>query len=192
MRRPELSFPVLLKWWVDQNAKGRHVWPGNYLDKVTGTPTGWDAQELLDQISATRAQAGATGNVFFSMRSFMFGRDNLPEKLVAGPYGEKALVPASPWLDSVPPLAPIVRVGRDASTGANTVSLQPQGAEPVWLWVLRTRVGTDWTTDVIPGLQRFVTIPRPVIGAPDELAVSAVDRSGNESTLVLTGLSTTP
>ena len=190
--RPELSFPVLLKWWVDQNAKGRHIWPGNYLDKVTGTPTGWDAQELLDQISATRAQAGATGNVFFSMRSFMFGRDNLPEKLVAGPYGEKALVPASPWLDSVPPLAPIVRIGRDASTGANTVSLQPQGAEPVWLWVLRTRVGTDWTTDVIPGLQRFVTIPRPVIGAPDELAVSAVDRSGNESTLVLTGLSTTP
>jgi hypothetical protein len=126
------------------------------------------------------------------MRSFMFGRDNLPEKLVAGPYGEKALVPASPWLDSIPPLAPMVRAGRDAASGANTVSIQPQGAEPVWLWVVRTRVGTDWTTDVIPGFQRFLMIPRPVIGAADEVAISAVDRSGNESTAVLTSLSTLP
>jgi uncharacterized lipoprotein YddW (UPF0748 family) len=190
--RPELSFPVLLKWWVSQNAKGRHIWPGNYLDKVTGTPTGWPAQELLDQIAATRAQPGATGNVYFSVRSFMFGRDNLPEKLVAGPYGEKALVPASTWLDSTPPLAPIVRVGRDASSNNYTVSLQPQGAEPVWLWVVQTRTGTDWTTDVISGLQRFLMIQRPVIGAADEVAVSAVDRNGNESTPVLASLSATP
>jgi hypothetical protein len=187
-----LSFPVLLKWWVEQNAKGRHIWPGNYLDKVNGSPTGWPAQELLDQISATRAQAGATGNVYFSMRSFMFGRDNLPEKLVTGPYGEKAIVPASTWIDSTPPLAPLVRVGRDAASGANTVSIEPQGTEPTWLWVVRTRIGSDWTTDVIPGLQRFLMIPRPVLGAADEVAVSAVDRNGNESAQVLTSLSTAP
>ena len=159
---------------------------------MTGTPTGWDAQELLDQIAVTRAQAGATGNVFFSMRSFMFGRDNLPEKLVAGPYAEKALVPASTWLDSIPPLAPIIRVGRDASTGSNTVSLEPQGAEPVWLWVVQTRVGADWSTDVIPGLQRFLMIQRPVIGAADEVAISAVDRNGNQSAPVLMSLPTGP
>ena len=43
---------------------------------------------MLNQIALTRAQRGATGNVYFSMRSFMFGRDSLPEKLVAGPYAE--------------------------------------------------------------------------------------------------------
>src|SRR5437588_742687 len=32
--RPELSYPVLLRWWVGQNVKGRQIWPGNYLDKV--------------------------------------------------------------------------------------------------------------------------------------------------------------
>ena len=190
--RPELSFPVLLKWWVSQNAKARHIWPGNYLDKVSGTSTGWPAQELLDQIAATRAQPGATGNVYFSMRSFMFGRDNLPEKLMAGPYGEKALIPASTWIDSTPPLSPIVRVGRDASSNNYTVSLEPQGAEPVWLWVVQTRTGADWSTDVIPGLQRFLMIPRPVIGAADEVAISAVDRNGNESAAALTSLATTP
>jgi uncharacterized lipoprotein YddW (UPF0748 family) len=190
--RPALSFPVLLKWWVEQNARDRHIWPGNYLDKVNGSPTGWPAQELLDQIAATRAQPGATGNVYFSMRSFMFGRDNLPQKLVAGPYGEKALVPASTWLDRIPPLAPIVRVGRDATSGANTVTIQPQGSETAWLWLVQTRTGSEWTSDVIPGLQRFLMIPRPVIGAADEVAISAVDRNGNASSPVLVSLSTAP
>jgi uncharacterized lipoprotein YddW (UPF0748 family) len=180
--RPELSFPVLLKWWVEQNAKGRHIWPGNYLDKVNGTPTGWPAQELLDQIAATRAQPGATGNVYFSVRSFMFGRDNLPEKLIAGPYLDEAIVPASTWIDSVPPAAPVVRVGRDAGSGATTLTLEPQGTEATWLWVVQARTGSTWTTDVVPGFQRFFSLPRATpTFAPDEIAVSAVDRNGNQS-----------
>jgi uncharacterized lipoprotein YddW (UPF0748 family) len=190
--RPDLSYPVLLQWWVEQNAKGRNIWPGNYLDKVDGSSTGWPAQEILDQIAATRAQHGATGNVFFSMRSFMFGHENLPEKLVAGPYASEALVPASPWLDSIPPATPIVRVGRDAATGAVSLSLQPQGSEPPWLWLVRTRVGSDWTTDVVPGLQRFYTLQKTASGVTaDELAVSAIDRTGNESAPALVGLAAT-
>ena len=186
--RDDLSYAVLLQWWVEQNARGRHIWPGNYLDKVTGTSTGWPAQEMLDQVSITRGQRGATGNVYFSMRSFMFGRDGMPEKLVAGPYADRALVPASTWLDSIPPVAPIVRIGRDVG-GAMSVTLEPQGAEPTWLWLIRTRVGTDWTTQVVPGLQRFYMIP-PQTGtvAADEVAVSAVDRNGNESSPVLLSL----
>jgi uncharacterized lipoprotein YddW (UPF0748 family) len=187
--REDLRYPVLLQWWVEQNAKGRHIWPGNYLDKVTGTPTGWPAEELLNQIALTRAQRGATGNVYFSMRSFMFGRDNLPEKLVAGPYANKALVPASTWLDSIPPLSPVVRVGRDTASGATLMTLEPQGAEATWVWLIRARVGTDWTTEIFPGFQRFLRIPRTAGSAPaDEIAVSAVDRSGNESAPTLLAL----
>jgi hypothetical protein len=61
------------------------------------------------------------------------------------------------------------------------------------LWLVRTRVGTDWSTDVLPGLQRFFTIPR-IAGAvsADEVVVSAVDRSGNESAPVMLGLATAP
>jgi uncharacterized lipoprotein YddW (UPF0748 family) len=187
--REDLSYPVLLQWWVEQNARGRHIWPGNYLDKVTGTPTGWPAQELLDQIALTRAQRGATGNVYFSMRSFVFGRDSLPEKLVAGPYATRALVPASTWLDSVPPLQPIVRAARDTVTGATNISLQPQGAEATWLWVVSSRTGNEWRTEIVPGLQRFYILPRPAGSVTaDELAVSAVDRNGNESAPVLLSL----
>jgi len=186
---PDLSYPVLLQWWVEQNAKGRHIWPGNYVDKVTGTPSGWLAEEILNQIALTRAQSGATGNVYFSMRTLMGNGDNLPQKLIAGPYASKALVPASPWLDSVPPLSPIVRVGSDAVTHSITLSLQPQGTEPTWLWLIRTRVGNDWTTDVVPGLQRFYMLPRLAGGAyADAVSVSAVDRSENESAPVVMAL----
>src|SRR6202162_2445760 len=119
--RPDLSYPVLLQWWVEQNARGRHIWPGNYVDKVTGTPSGWLAEEMLNQIALTRAQSGATGNVYFSMRTLMGNGDDLPQKLMAGPYASKTLVPASPWLDSVPPLSPIARVGSDGAKLASTL-----------------------------------------------------------------------
>lgn len=190
---PALSYSILLPWWVEQNVKGRHMWIGNYVDKVTGTPTGWPAQEILDQIALTRAQNGATGNVYFSMQSLMYGRDGLPEKMVAGPYANRALVPASPWLDSVAPSSPIVRAGRDAGTGASTLSLQPQGAEATWLWVVRTRAGNDWSTEIVSGLTRFYKIPRSAGGIePDAVSVSAVDRNGNESTAVVVGLIPAP
>jgi hypothetical protein len=50
-------------------------------------------------------------------------------------------------------------------------------------------VGNDWTTDVVPGLQRFYPLPRLAGGAfADAVSVSAVDRSGNESTPVIMAL----
>ncbi|MFL5481634.1 MAG: glycoside hydrolase family 10 protein [Gemmatimonadaceae bacterium] len=187
--RAGLSYPILLQWWVSQNAKGRHIWPGNYLDKVNGTPTGWPATELLDQIADTRQQQGATGNVYFSVRSFMFPSDGITDKLLSGPYADRALVPASPWIDNVAPAAPIVRVGRDPTTGASTVSIDPQGTEAAWQWLIQTRYADTWRVDVYPGTQRFFMIPRPARGIPaDEIAVSAVDRVGNESQEVLKSL----
>src|SRR5262249_3700619 len=33
---PDQSFPVLLKWWTEQNPKGRHVWAG--LDSTKASP----------------------------------------------------------------------------------------------------------------------------------------------------------
>ncbi|HLA13461.1 MAG TPA: family 10 glycosylhydrolase, partial [Gemmatimonadaceae bacterium] len=185
--REDLSYPVLLRWWVEQNKTGRHIWPGNYSDKVGSGPTSWESREILDQIAATRAERGATGNVFFSMRSFMNGSTGLPERMASGPYAGEALVPASPWLDSVPPQMPTVRTGRDAGTGALTLSLQPQGTEPTWLWVIRSRTGTTWTTDIVPGLKRSYAFPVSAT-SPDAVVVTAVDRTGNESAPVIAGV----
>lgn len=92
------SYPVLLKWWASQNAKGRHLWPGNFTGRVRTDDGNWPPQEIVDQIEITRKTPGATGNVHFSMRVFMLNAQGLNDVLLAGPYKEKALIPASPWL----------------------------------------------------------------------------------------------
>jgi hypothetical protein len=188
--RPDLSYPVLLRWWISQNTKGRNIWPGNYTGRVGASgSSAWKSQEILDQISATRMEEGASGNVHFSAKVLMLDRDSIDERLVGGPYAGPALVPPSPWLDSIPPAPPRVLLRRDSATGVMAVDLTPRGMEKVWSWVIRFRTGTEWTTLLLPGSQ----LTHMFAGGnnspgPDEVAVSAVDRTGNESAVVMAEL----
>ncbi|HEY8165480.1 MAG TPA: family 10 glycosylhydrolase, partial [Gemmatimonadaceae bacterium] len=178
--RTEVSYPVLLKWWVSQNMKARNIWPGNYTGRVgRPAPDGWMTQEILDQIALTRSQPGATGNIHFSARAFMQSKDSLVERLISGPYSGPALVPTSRWLDSIPPLSPRITVRTDSATRAPVVRMVPRGATKVWLWVVRSRSAGAWTTVVLPGWMRshmFATDAKP-----EFVYVSTVDRVGNES-----------
>ncbi len=63
---PDQSFPVLLRWWAEQNTKGRHLWPGLDATKAGGK---WKPQEIADQIALARKQPGVTGYIFYSMNS---------------------------------------------------------------------------------------------------------------------------
>lgn len=180
-----VSYPVLLSWWISENTKGRNMWPGNFTSRVGGTGnTAWKAQEILDQITTTRLTAGAGGNVHFSAKVFLQDRDSINERLLAGPYASPALVPASPWLDSIPPREPAARLRRNPATRAVVVDFIPRGTTKVWRWVLRYRYGPDWNTRIFPGSQMMHEFDggkdSPV---PDQVVLSAVDRVGNESDL---------
>lgn len=181
--REEASYPALLSWWISENTKGRNIWPGNYTSRVGAPgPAAWTSKEILDQISMTRLTVGAGGNVHFSMKVFMQNPDSLDDRLLAGPYASPALIPPSRWLDSVPPRVPAAHLERDSATRAVRVSFAPRGAERVWLWVLRYRYGPDWTTMIFPGQQTMHMFEGGAGSpAPDEVVVSAVDRTGNES-----------
>lgn len=185
--RADVSYPVLLRWWVSENTKGRNIWPGNFTSRVGSTGAdSWKSQEILDQIANTRLTDGATGNVHFSAKVFMQNRDSIVEKLLAGPYSGPALVPASPWLDSIAPRAPAASMYRDSVTRAITLQIVPRGTEVPWLWVVRYRVGPEWTTLILPvaqSLHMFDGGARSM--PPDEVAVSAVDRTGNESEITI-------
>ncbi len=181
--RQDVSYPVLLKWWVSENTMGRNIWPGNFTSRVGGTgESSWRAQEIIDQITATRFEEGASGNVHFSAKVFMQNRDSLVDRLLAGPYAGPALVPPSRWLDSIPPRAPAATLRKDSATRALSVNFNARGAERVWLWVLRYRFGPDWSTIIIPGWQQSHMFEGGANSAtPDEITLSAVDRMGNES-----------
>ena len=180
LARPETSYSALLNWWISENTKGRNIWPGNYTSRIGANgETAWPAKEILDQISTTRLTEGAGGNVHFSMKVFMQNRDSIDDRLLAGPYASPALVPASPWLDSIPPRAPAAFLEKDSATGAVNVVFAPRGTEKVWLWVLRYRNGPDWMTTIFPAEQTSHMFDGKV--APDQVTISAVDRTGNES-----------
>ena len=176
--RPDLSYPVLLRWWAEQNVRERHLWPGNFTSRtVEGAPVPWRAEEVTDQVWVTRGIPGATGNVHFSMRAFMLNPDSLNERLVAGPYREPALIPASPWLGGRRLAAPTVTV---PSRSTFAVRIQPApGQEATW-WIVRARRGAEWSVAVIPGWELYGEL-REVEGAPvDLVVVTPVDRLGVE------------
>ncbi|HEU0014547.1 MAG TPA: family 10 glycosylhydrolase [Longimicrobium sp.] len=178
--RPDLSYPLLLRWWTEQNARGRHMWPGNFTSRVVeAQPRPWPATEVVAQVFITRAIPGATGNVHFSMRAFQLNPDSLVEKLRAGPYGQPALIPASPWLGGRRLPAPVVAVPGDGSRPVVTIT--PRGEVPATWWVVRARWGTRWTLDIVPGVMReHALTPPPDAGELYEVRVMPIDRVGTE------------
>ena len=175
---------------------GRHIWPGNYTSKISFTnDQKFRTDEILEQIRLTRAQAGATGNVHFSMKVFQDNPDALNERLLAGPYARPALVPASPWLGVGTPATPTLVTRTDAASGALMLDVRPSTQSPVpigfggsstlattpWLWVVQTRNATGWSTEVVPGTERSRILSARGATAPREVRVMMIDRVGNAS-----------
>jgi len=166
---PQQSFPVLLNWWAEQNARGRHLWPGLYAANVGEK---WAPVEISRQITATRRQPGAGGEIFFRLRSLT---DNARlASVIRAAYWQPALVPASPWLAATPPARPQLIVVEDSRT-ALRLRWENTGA-PVRWWLLQFRTNQVWSTEILPAARTDWAFAKP---APDGIAISAVDRADN-------------
>ena len=193
------SYPTLLRWWMSENLKARHVWPGHNASRAAGTV--WPPNELLDQVRLTR-EAKAGGDIHFSMRALMpantVRRDSvlvgvatqppaeasaaaLADRLRAEVYAEPALVPASPWLSKTRPSRPRAVVRADTATGEHVVALTPGDQRRVMWWTVQARTGDAWRTWVLPGAQRRLVITPPNAERPSRVIVTAVDRYGTAS-----------
>jgi uncharacterized lipoprotein YddW (UPF0748 family) len=173
IKQEKQSYPKLLAWWVGENTKGRHVWPGLIPGRVNGSARGWPASEIVDQIRATRAQPGATGNVLFSMKSLT--RNSGVADALKTVYTEPALVPASRWLGRRPPEEP--RLDWTAEPGGPVLRVQLP-ADPVRQVVIRSRVSGKWSVDIRPAADGLtVRFPRGL----ERVSVTVVDRTGLES-----------
>ncbi len=170
---PDQSFTALLKWWAEKNAKGRNLWPGMNTANVGGK---WKAQEIVEQINATRAQPGASGHVHWSMKSLMRNSGGISDELRAL-YQEPALIPAVPWLNNIVPGKPTVSVkrqGKDLKAQWNSAGEKP------FLWVVQQRAGGKWKTKILPGEKTSLLFTANETGI-DEIAISAISRTGISS-----------
>jgi uncharacterized lipoprotein YddW (UPF0748 family) len=108
------AFNILMPWWYGHCYK-RHVYYGlgayRMLDAKTGPFT--SEHEILWQIRDIRGQCPNSGYAFFSATNFSKSRPALKalRDSLAQQYGKlPALIPTMPWLDSIPPAAPLVKV----------------------------------------------------------------------------------
>ena len=176
---PEQSYPVLLQWWVEENLKGRHMWPGLPLHRLMSTTRAMRADDIVQEITITRATPGATGHVHFSAKVIMQNADSIASRL-AVLYAEPALVPPSPWLDSVAPPAPTVSMSADSASGESIVRFAPADQQVIRHWIVQSRSDSTWNTRLLPGTAR-THILKDTESAAELISVSAVDRVGNVS-----------
>ncbi len=171
---PAQSYPVLLRWWTQQNPQQRHIYPGNALYK--SATKGWNAAEYEAQVDETRLlmQDLSLGNIFFEMK--IFNRNPaLVEFFEANIYSEPALVPIMPWLVQTQPLTNPVRLrGREDRL---SWWLREESEEEIRSWSLYRMQGDAWRLEQI-----LAAATREVMVEPGTYALCAVDRMGQEST----------
>ena len=171
------SYPKLLRWWAGENKQRRHLWIGNNSAKVNP----WKADEILKQITLTRKEHGPTGNIHWNVSALMHNRGGLATQLAKTAYREPALVPASPWLDKLPPQRPQVSTKPAAKPDQLLLSWAGHRREPVARWVFQMRIQGQWTALIFPGAQTTALMNITGSAAPDAFALTALDRAGNAS-----------
>lgn len=172
------AYDVLLDYWIAQNPKGRHMWPGLFTSRIGAATRSYAPQEVLQQIAVTRARPAATGHVHFSMAAIMENREAIGDQLKAVHYTVPALVPATPWLGNMAPGAP--KVGARRAAGGVRLKLAPGKANAQYaIW---SRHGDQWRFAVAPAsVADFNVADDARLGPATAVFVSAVDRLGNES-----------
>ena len=176
------SFPVLLGWWASENTKHRHLWPGMNVDYGGDEK---NSDEVINQIMITRGMLpDSKGAVHWSIGPLIKHPD-LSKALLEGPYKNQALVPSSPWLDSDIPVAPIV-ASQAVSNNLN-VSWQHDNAQDIFRWVVYYKYNNGpWQYKIVSKNDRSIELPKVQTGKTatiSHIAVTAVNRSGNESDL---------
>jgi uncharacterized lipoprotein YddW (UPF0748 family) len=162
------SFPVLLKWWTEQNPQGRHLWPGMIIK---------DAAELTNQIAITRETPGVTGHVIFKATSTLTNKKGIASAL-AQMYEAPALVPASPWLGDSTPAQPELTVKRKRKE----LKLSWKPVEGARWYLLQTTTGTNWTTAVVPAELTATSFRKDKsLPLPEHVYLFAIDKTGNLS-----------
>ena len=193
------SYPLMLGWWNEENIKGRHLWPGISLSRPK---TEQAIDETINQIMVARGiLPKSPGVVHWSIGSLLYS-PALTKAISDGPYKRQALVPPSPWLDKKSPAPPEVDVIQEEDS--MRISWSHKNPEDIAHWVVYYKYGSAWNhnihgngdiSDHIPGFvinrnllaqsdPQTISEIEDVLIPLDSIAVSAVDRYGNESKVI--------
>lgn len=171
--RPNLSFPVLLDWWKEQNTKKRHIWPGVATYRI-GRP-GYDANMIAGQIAITRKDPLTLGGIHFSFKSLRNDMGGIQSKLRESVYTRDAIIPASPWMNASKIPSPKVAIKRDA----DHIRASWPAVNGTFWYVIYAKDKNGWSYSIVPASERSISLSadRKI----ESIVVKSVDRLGNES-----------
>jgi uncharacterized lipoprotein YddW (UPF0748 family) len=163
----EQSFPVLLKWWAEQNRLGRHVWPG--FSQTT---------EAAEQVALTRKLCPVPGQIFWHARTVLQNSNNVAGVFAHRAYATPAVIPDLPWLSREVPIQPVVSGSRSRSK--LKVSWRNGSGGSAIRWVIQSKFGNRWTTEVVgTGVtSKVFSEGQPL---PEVVSVRSVNRFGTYS-----------
>lgn len=166
------SFSVLLPWWLAQNDRQRHVWPGLDAGRILQGKAPSRRDELSQQIDMIRTAAlRSPGHVLYSFRALRSDAREVAGALKGRLYREPALPPATPWLTAPVPQAPSASI----ELGSERHLLRWRPASDAPFVVVQVRSPDGWRTHGIVGGEVGST-PLPVDAK--EVIVRAVGRNG--------------
>ncbi len=168
------AFGVLLEAWHAQNPQRRHIWPGLFSSKITDKADSWPVDEILQQVELLRQRRPGSGHAHFSMVALLQNRRGLADALIAGPYAEAALVPATPWLGGAEPQASALPELRFTQSGEQGMTLQLTPGQRHAVWLL---YGERWELR-LTGAQ--LILPAKAMNGLTGLVASALSRTGLE------------
>lgn len=173
-------FAPLLDSWMDSNPKRRAIYPGVFTSRTEdGSKSPYAPDEVPRQIEVTRRHAERrclpAGNIHFSMKALLANRGGLADRLAREEYRDDAIPPAMPWLDTVQPGRPSVELSKDG----RRVRLTPPMNKPVAHYAIwrKTRRGAWSFSRRDAHREQWIDVDSEVT----EIAVSVIDRVGNES-----------
>ncbi len=185
------SFPVLLGWWKSENLKGRHFWPGINIDRENNDV---NTLEVVNQIMTIRGMLpDSPGNLCWSVKPIL-NYQELADALVKGPYKKQALIPETPWFSKSILASPEITTNQNSEK--IKISWTHREKSEVFNWVVYFKYGNRWNYVIVNSETSSYEIPlisqfkftneegKEIIKNYElsKIAVSAVDRTSNEST----------
>ena len=178
---PAQSFPVLLKWWMENNPKHRVIAAG--INTTAIGPTGrsaardaggkdWPTKEITRQIEISRAQGA--GHIHWNMSALLRNKGSVNEAL-RGEYDQPALPPALEG-GATKPSAPTL-TARVTLNGTEFHCEVERGADVRFVIVQVRNRDDAWHTQITAG-KSFTQELKP---SPMVVAARSVDKFGNVS-----------
>jgi uncharacterized lipoprotein YddW (UPF0748 family) len=171
---PEQPFTDLLAWWEAQNTSQRHVWPGmstRWIESKRDPTRG--ASEILNQIKLARTLPRTPGHCHWNLGALVEDRGGIVKALQEGPYRERALIPASPWLgDAAPAALEDVEV---EARGEEVLVTWVAPKEARWVTLQTRREEGAWQ---LVGMRRASTATWELVDSPDALCLRALSATG--------------